>query len=116
MKINLQNMQLTAERLQSVLNELKSAKERLTAEYMRLRYNSGVDSVLTQMKKTDKRLEEQIITVMKMKAAVMKISYIYENGEEQIKSVIDCGFVPEKTGFKSRCAITVSTDFDWRIQ
>lgn len=116
MKINFKYMQLTVEKLETVLKELNNAKERLAAERMRLSCNSELESVIVNIRETENRICEQIIAVMKMKAAIIKISYIYNNGEEQIKSVIDCGCIQEKQGFKNRCAICNNTDFEWSIQ
>lgn len=116
MRIDFQNMQLVSERFEAILAELNKSKERLEAEYVRLRCNTEVDSVIFDLKKTENRIENQIITVMKMIASVRKICCIYQNGEEQIKSVIECGFVQEKQGFQNHSLIINKTDFEWSIK
>lgn len=103
------------EHLNSTLNELENTIELLKTERVRLSLNSETEAVTERIRETEKKLEEQMMFIIKSKQAFQKIMTVYGSTEERIKSVVEDGYGIGKRSFKDSSEIYDNTGFEWSV-
>lgn len=116
MKMNFKQLYLVVQRLDEMIKLLGNTRERIAAQRQRLSGNSNMDTVITQLRIIENRLDEELIMATKMKAFLAKILSLYKDSEQRIKNVVENGLQPQKQFFINETKIYNETDFDWSIK
>lgn len=114
MKMEFNKMQSCEDRFGELLRILTEQREEVARQRERLRANTELDAVIASIAKTEKRIDELLVSVRQMKETVSKVRDLYRNGENSVVSAIDSG-VHKKSGFSLNAAIINNSQSNWSI-
>ncbi len=115
MRINLNKMQQSAERLETLEYSLGICLEKTKAVIKLLRDKEMLEDNQFMLTDLSEQINSQITAVSRMTLAVCKAQELYVSGEERISAYIEGG-VTQKPGFVNTQTIANKTDFKWSIQ
>ena len=108
-------MQSCEDRFSELSATLEAQRAEVAQQKERLRGNTELDGVIASLSKTEKRIDELLITVRQMKEAASKIRELYRNGEDNVVNTIDSG-IRVKSGFRLNEAIIDHSQVEWSIK
>ena len=115
MQIDFKKMTISERRISEIIGELTFEREQLSKVIQFLSTNDYKKETIADLKKTLNKLDSTILSAMKMKEAVRKISSNYREAEKRIETFIDEGIV-EKHNFKYCTYMKDNTDFEWSMK
>ena len=115
MKMDFDKVLERADRFDEIIAILESQREEIALQKERLLGNTELDGVIASVSRTEKRIEELLITVRKMKEAATAVRELYISGERNVVSAIDSG-VRTKSGFRAGAVIVDNSQVNWSIR
>ncbi len=114
-RINLDKMQQSCERLKTLEHSLNFSLERVNKVIRLFRENEMLEDNQLILTDLSKQIHSQITAVNRMTLAVGKAQELYIASEERISAAIEGGNT-RKPGFVTTQTIADKTDFKWSIQ